>query len=147
MPPLHSRVFRILKSTRRDKPLLYSCRAANLLQETYLGCVTIVNFFLAATEPYLPQKNRNFQVGLFCFRQSLGSGQKYVEFFLFMGIPLLLFLNKSFTMLPFNTNKVPCESMLHVSSFLLESFIASDLTKKRPFMKFETKFLASSLFC
>ena len=50
VPPLHSRVFRILKSTRRDKPLLYSCRAANLLQETYLGCITIwkANFFWQA---------------------------------------------------------------------------------------------------
>ena len=50
VPPLPSRVFRILKSTRRDKPLLYSCRAANLLQETYLGCITIwkANFFWQA---------------------------------------------------------------------------------------------------
>ena len=57
VPPLHSRVFRSLKSTRRDKSLLYSCRAANLLQETYLGCITIwkVNFFW---QPY--QKKQKF---------------------------------------------------------------------------------------
>ena len=46
-----------------------------------------------------------------------------------------------------NTDQRTCGSMLLVSSFLLASFIASDLTKKRPFMKFETKLLASSLLC
>ena len=147
----YSRVFQILKSTRRDKPLLYSCRAANLLQETYLGCLTIqkVNFFWTIS----PQKNRNFQAGLFCFKQSLGSGQKHVEFFLFMGIPLLLFFEQVFYLvdlrnkLPLNTNQLTCGRLLHVSFFVLASFIASDLTKKLPFMKFETKLLASSLLC
>ena len=145
-----------MNGNRRGEINQYEIRAALQIccKKSTLTCIPIwkVKFFWKqnscsrSTNPS-PQNSRIFQGSLIASKQSLGSGQKHVDFFLFMGRPLLLFSKKSFTLLPLNTSQLTCGSMLHVSSFVLASCIASDLTKKRPLMKFETKLQASSLLC
>ena len=126
-----------------------------MLQETYLGCITIqkVNFFWQQQNHIFLKKTEISKSAYFALSSLLVVAKSTLNFFSSDGHTTLAVFEQVFypvdlrNKLPLNTNQLTCGSMLLVSSFLLASFIASDLTKKRPFMKFETKLLASSLLC
>ena len=106
LSPLQTRMIRMLKSTSRHKPLRDSCRAPNLLQIAYLDLLidrprTKVHLnkqqaFATSFSHSGERKIRNFHETFICLRQSSGSCWKHVEFLLFAGVPLSLFLSKSF---------------------------------------------------
>ena len=124
--------------------LLICCKKRTLVAQRKL--------FLEGTEPYLLKKTEISKSAYFALSSLLVVAKSTLNFSLHGHTTLAVFEQVFYHVdlrnkLPLNTNQLTCGRLLHVSFFVLASFIASDLTKKLPFMKFETKLLASSLLC